>query len=134
MSDPSTAKTIAYVEDDPDNLHLVQLILEATGRYMVLGAADGLAGLDLVREKRPVLVLVDLDLPLIDGFELIKRIRLDPELRAIPLVAVSASVMHRERQRSLDAGCMAFVEKPFDVVAFRDLVDDCIRRAWDRER
>jgi two-component system cell cycle response regulator DivK len=112
----------------------VQLILEATGRYMVLGAADGLAGLDLVREKRPVLVLVDLDLPLIDGFELIKRIRLDPELRAIPLVAVSASVMHRERQRSLDAGCMAFVEKPFDVVAFRDLVDDCIRRAWDRER
>ena len=130
MSDPSAVKTIAYVEDNPDNLRLVQLVLEATGRYQVLGAPDGLAGLDLVREKRPALALVDLDLPLIDGLELVRRIRSDPDLHAIPLVAVSASVMHRERQRSLDAGCMAFVEKPFDVVVLRDLVDDCIRRAW----
>ncbi len=129
MSDPSSVKTIAYIEDSPDNLRLVQLILETTGRYQVLGAPDGLAGWNLVRENRPALVLVDLDLPLIDGFELVRRLRSDPDLRAIPLVAVSASVMHRERQRSLEAGCMAFVEKPFDVVAFRDLVDDCIRRA-----
>lgn len=127
MSEDSRVKVV-YVEDNLDNLQLVEWILESTGRYRVLGATDGLAGLDLIRRERPALVLLDLDLPLVDGFELARRIRQDTELRAIPLVAVSASVMRRERQRCLDAGCMAFVEKPFDVVAFTALVGDCIER------
>jgi CheY-like chemotaxis protein len=90
---------------------------------------DGLAGLDLVRKLRPALVLLDLDLPLVDGLELARRIRQEPELSAIPLVAVSASVMHHERQRCLEAGCVAFVEKPFDIVAFAALIGDCIARS-----
>jgi two-component system, cell cycle response regulator DivK len=128
VTDPAAVKTVVYVEDNIDNLRLVEWVLESTGRYRVLGASDGVAGLELVRQHRPAIVLLDLDLPLFPGLELAKRIHAEPELRHIPIVAVTASVMRQERQRSLEAGCMAFVEKPFDVVAFRDLVDDCIRR------
>ena len=127
MSDDDRVKVV-YVEDNLDNLRLVEWVLESTGRYRVLGATDGVAGLDLVRRERPALVLLDLDLPLVDGLELARRIRQDAELRQIPLVAVSASVMRKERQRCLEAGCMAFVEKPFDVIAFTALVGDCIER------
>jgi two-component system cell cycle response regulator DivK len=120
--------TVVYVEDNLDNLRMVEWLLESTGRYRVLGAADGVVGLDLIRRERPALVLLDLDLPLVDGFELARRIRQDTELKQIPMVAVSASVMRKERQRSLEVGCMAFVEKPFDVLAFTELVGDCIER------
>jgi len=114
---------VVCIEDSAENLRLMEWVLEAGGRYRVLGAADGIAGLELIRQRRPALVLLDLELPLLDGFELAKRVRADPELRSIPLVAVSACVMRDERRRSLQAGCMAFVEKPFDVLALRKLVD-----------
>ncbi len=122
-------RLVVYLEDSPDNLRLVQWVLETTGRFTVVGAADGLAGLDLVRERRPALVLLDLDLPLLDGLGVARRLRADPDLRQIPIIAVSACVMRSERERSLDAGCMAFVEKPFDVLAFRETVEECLRRA-----
>ena len=127
MPDETPPLTVVCIEDNLDNLHLVEWVLEATGRYRVLGATDGVAGLELVRNHRPALVLLDLDLVLFDGFELARRIR--SEFTSIPLVAVSASVMRGERQRSLDAGCMAFVEKPFDIVAFREVVAGCIERS-----
>ncbi|MCC6748987.1 MAG: response regulator [Deltaproteobacteria bacterium] len=120
--------TVVYVEDNPDNLRLVQRVLESTGRYRVLGAADGVAGLALIRHHRPAIVLLDLDLPILGGLELAKQIRTDPELAGTPVVVVSANVMHGERERCLDAGCMDFVEKPIDIVAFRGVVARCIRR------
>lgn len=126
MGDEAPRQTVVYIEDNLDNLRLVEWVLEVTGRYQVLGATDGVAGLELVRQHHPQLVLLDLDLPDLDGFELARRIR--SEFQGIPLVAVSASVMRGERQRCLGAGCMAFVEKPFDIVAFREVVADCIQR------
>ena len=127
MPDETSPLTVVYIEDNLENLHLVEWVLEATGGYRVLGATDGVAGLELVRRHSPALVLLDLDLALFDGLELARRIH--SEFKSIPLVAVSASVMRGERQRSLDAGCMAFVEKPFDIVAFREVVADCIQRS-----
>jgi len=121
--------TIVCVEGSADNRTLIEWLLESTGRYRVVGASDGVAGLELVKSSRPALVLFDLDLPLLSGLDFARRIRSEPELRRIPLVAVSASVMHGERQRSLEAGCMAFLEKPFDVLVLRDVVDDCVRRS-----
>jgi len=133
MSEPHSPETIVYVEDNPDNLRLVEWVLESTGKYKVYGAEDGVAGFELIRKRRPVLALLDLDLPLVDGFELARRLQADPELRQIPIIAISASVMRRERQRSLEAGCVAFVEKPFDVLNFRQLVEDCIHRSRDHQ-
>jgi two-component system, cell cycle response regulator DivK len=126
VPDETPLQTVVCIEDNLDNLRLVEWVLEATGRYRVLGATDGVAGLELVRQRHPQLVLLDLDLPLVDGFELARRIR--SEFRDIPVVAISASVMRDERQRSIGAGCMAFVEKPFDIVVFREVVADCIQR------
>jgi two-component system, cell cycle response regulator DivK len=128
MAEPRQAEPtlLVYIEDSVDNLRLMEWVLEADGRYRVLGAADGIAGLELIREKRPALVLLDLEVPLLDGFEVAKRVRADPALRSIPLVAVSACVMRDERRRSLQVGCMAFVEKPYDVLALRKLVDKIV--------
>jgi CheY-like chemotaxis protein len=128
MDEPRQAEPtlLVYIEDSVDHLRLMEWVLESGGRYRVLGAADGIAGLELIREKRPALVLLDLEVPLLDGFEVAKRVRADPELRSIPLVAVSACVMRDERRRSLQAGCMAFVEKPYDVLALRKLVDKIV--------
>jgi CheY-like chemotaxis protein len=106
---------VIYVESNADTVRLVTLLLEATSRYRVLAAADGVAGLDLVQQHHPAAVLLDLDLPLIDGFELCRRIRADDASRELPLIVISASVMNSERQRSLAAGCQAFIEKPFDL-------------------
>lgn len=120
---------VVYVEDNPDTIGLVTWILEATGRYRVLGAQDGVAGLKLIKTRRPHLVLLDLDLPLVSGIELAQRVRSDPELAAIPMVAVTASVMNSEKERCLRAGCRAFVEKPFDIDTLRSVVDAYVSRA-----
>jgi two-component system cell cycle response regulator DivK len=115
---------LVYVEDNADARSLVELVLgEACD---VLAAADGQAGLELVRAERPDLVLVDLDLPLLGGLELVRALRRDPQLRATPVVAITANVMQGERQRCLDAGCAAFVAKPYDIHELRALVRDLL--------
>ena len=118
---------VVHVEDSPDNQRLVQWVLERTGRYEVIAAKDGVSGLELVQLRHPDLVLIDLDIPLLDGFELARRILAAEELREIPLIAVSASVMQREQQRCLDEGFVAFIAKPFDVQHFRQVVDRQLR-------
>ena len=122
----TAATKIVYIEDNRDNFRLVQRLLEVTGRYEVLWAQSGLSGLASTREHRPALVLVDLDLPDIDGLDLARQLRADQELGDIPLIAISANVMHDERRRALDAGCLAFVEKPIDINDFRKLIDEHI--------
>ena len=125
---------VVYVEDDADNFRLVQRILELTGEFEVLGAGDGVSGLELIRRTRPALVLLDLDLPALGGLEVAARIKADPELRATPIVAVSANVMRGERSRCYEAGCLEFVEKPFDIAEFTQLVHDAIAGRIGRRR
>lgn len=110
-------RTVIYIEDNPANLDLVKRVLEATGRYTVVGIEDGVAGLELVRKSRPALLLVDLDIPGINGFEVTRRLRADadPAIAKMRIVAISANVLQNERQSSIEAGCDAFVEKPFDI-------------------
>ncbi|MCA9665770.1 MAG: response regulator [Myxococcales bacterium] len=114
---------IVYIEDNPDNFRLVKRLLESSKGYIVEQARDGVAGLELVKARRPALVLLDLDVPLLNGFEIAARLRDDPELSKIPVVAVSANVMQGERQRSLELGCRAFIEKPFDIHEFRRTIE-----------
>jgi two-component system cell cycle response regulator DivK len=117
-------RTVVYVEDNSANFALVRKLLEASGRYEVVGATDGEAGLRLVASTRPHLVLLDLDLPALTGLEVLERLKADPALASIPVVVVSASVMQRERVKSLEAGAIAFLEKPFDIANLRRAVDD----------
>lgn len=120
----SERRLLVYVEDNDDNFLLTKRVLEVGGRYEVRGATDGERGLALVRELSPALVLLDLDVPKLSGFEVASALRADPQTASIPLVAVSANVMNREKQLAIASGCDAFVEKPIDIVALRELVDE----------
>ena len=119
---------VVYIEDNPANLSLVVRVLEATGRYQVLGAPDGEAGLELIEKEVPQLVLVDLDIPGVNGFEVTRQIRAssNPEVAKLPVAVVSANVMKGERQASIDAGCTRFIEKPFEINAFRAQVAELV--------
>src|SRR5438128_9729374 len=113
--------TIVCIEDNPANLELVTRVLESTGLYRVVGVMDGSEGLAVVAREKPALVLVDLDIPSINGFEVARRIKSspDPTLARTKVIAVSANVLKNEPQAALDAGCIAFIEKPFDIHEFR---------------
>jgi two-component system cell cycle response regulator DivK len=113
---------ILYIEDNVANLALVRKVLEHSGEYQVVGADTGEDGLAAAQADPPALVLLDLDLPGIDGISLAKLMRADPRLAAIPIVALSAGVMKQEREQALAAGCAAFLEKPFEISALRDTV------------
>lgn len=117
---------ILYVEDNAANLALVRKVLEHGGRYEVVGAATGEDGLATIREHAPALVLLDLDLPGIDGFAVARALRADPNLSQIPIIAISASVMKHEREQALAAGCSRFVEKPFDIAELRAVVEQAL--------
>jgi CheY-like chemotaxis protein len=122
---------VVYIEDNPSNLRMVVRILEATGHYEVLTAPDGEAGLELVMRELPALVLVDLDVPEVNGFEVTRKIKgsPDPAVARIPVAAISANVLADERAASLAAGAVAFIEKPFDIHAFRAQVAALIEAA-----
>jgi CheY-like chemotaxis protein len=116
---PEDRVKVVYIEDNQTNLDLVVRILESTGQYQVIGALDGAEGLAAVERERPSIVLVDLDVPAVNGFEIARRLKADPDLADIPIAAVSANVLKGERQAAMDAGCASFIEKPFDIHEFR---------------
>ena len=111
---------ILIVEDNFDNLTLVRLLLEREG-YQVVVALDGGKGLDLVRSEKPDLIALDLDMPVMDGWELMRKVKTDPDMQDIPIVVVTAHLMPGERSRVLKAGGAGYVSKPFKV---RDLVNE----------
>lgn len=114
---------ILVVEDNPKNLKLVRDVLTHWG-YVVIEATTGEEGVRLAGESSPDLVLMDLQLPGIDGTEALRRIREgSPDLK-VPVVAVTASAMAEDRQRAFDGGFDGYVEKPISVRHLRDQVRD----------
>ncbi|HEX5134145.1 MAG TPA: response regulator, partial [Thermoanaerobaculia bacterium] len=112
---------ILVVEDSPDIRVLVRMLLEAGG-HEVLTAADGRAGVEAARKAQPDLVLMDLSLPILSGWEAARAIKDDPATSSIPVVAVTAHAMHGDRERALAAGCDGFIAKPIDEETFEPLV------------
>jgi len=105
---------VLYIEDNVENRTLVKRVLEVEG-YVVLEADDGIDGLRIVLEEAPDLVLIDINLPEIDGYEITTRLRRMEGLKNIPIVALTANVLKGDRERSLDAGCDGYIQKPIDV-------------------
>ena len=105
---------ILYIEDSPSNRLLVRRILVVED-YEVLEAEDGIIGIELARQEHPALILMDMNLPDVDGYEMTRRIRATPELADIPIVAMTANVMEGDREKSLKAGCVGYIPKPIDV-------------------
>jgi CheY-like chemotaxis protein len=106
--------TILYVEDNEDNVYMLARRLRRHG-FEVIVAADGARGVDAARRERPDLVLMDLDLPVLDGWEATRRLKAAPETRSIPVVALSAHAMPGERERALAAGCDDHDTKPVEL-------------------
>jgi CheY-like chemotaxis protein len=112
---------ILVVEDNERNLKLVRDILQFAG-YEVISARSGEQGVAFAREQAPDLVLMDLQLPAMDGTEALRILREDPLTRDIPIVAVTAFAMKDDRERALDAGFDSYIEKPISVRTFPELV------------
>lgn len=106
--------TILYIEDNPENRLLVRRILEAEG-YTVVEAEDAPSGLEAAQTVSPDLILLDINLPEMDGYEFTARLRQTSGLREIPIVALTANVMKGDRERTLAAGCDGYIQKPIDV-------------------
>ena len=115
------AKTVLIVEDNELNMKLFRDLLEAHG-YQTTGTSNGFEALDLVRKLRPDLILMDIQLPQVSGLEVTRWIKDDPELRAIPVVAVTAFAMKGDEERIRDGGCEAYISKPISVTSFLDTV------------
>ena len=117
---------ILVVEDSPDIRVLIRMLLEAAG-HEVLTAPDGRAGVESARADQPDLVLMDLSLPILSGWEAARAIKEDPATSTIPVVAVTAHAMHGDRERAVAAGCDGFIAKPIDEETFEQLVRSYLR-------
>ena len=115
------AKTVLIVEDNELNMKLFRDLLEAHG-YQTSGTSNGVEALDLVRKMRPDLILMDIQLPQVSGLEVTRWIKDDPELRAIPVVAVTAFAMKGDEERIREGGCEAYLSKPISVGKFLETV------------
>ncbi|HEY8335557.1 MAG TPA: response regulator [Tardiphaga sp.] len=115
------AKTVLIVEDNELNMKLFRDLLEAHG-YNTAGTSNGFEALDLVRKLRPDLILMDIQLPQVSGLEVTRWIKDDPELRAIPVVAVTAFAMKGDEERIREGGCEAYLSKPISVGKFIETV------------
>jgi two-component system cell cycle response regulator DivK len=113
---------ILIVEDNEQNMKLVRDLLQFKG-YQTLEATTGMEGLRLARERNPALVLMDIQLPDIDGITALAKLRADPVTQKIPVVAVSASVMPDEQQRIVASGFDAYITKPINVKKFVETVE-----------
>jgi len=107
-------RKLLYVEDNDDNLYMLTLWFDVAGGYEIVSAPDGAAGIAMATAERPDLILMDLNLPEIDGWEATRRLKADPATRDIPIIALTAHAMAGDRERALATGCDEFETKPID--------------------
>jgi two-component system, cell cycle response regulator DivK len=109
-----TMPKILYIEDNEDNFYMLSNRLKRRG-YELIAATDGESGIALAQSEAPALILMDLSLPVMDGWEATRRLKASPETRHIPVIALSAHSMSGDREKALAAGCDEFDTKPVDL-------------------
>lgn len=124
-------RPLLIIDDNPANMKLVSFLLTKKG-YEVRTAESALAALALLETYHPALILLDLQMPGIDGFTLARRLKADARTRDIVLLAVTAYAMHGDEQRARDAGCDGYVTKPIDTRTLPGIVADLIEKRTQR--
>jgi len=119
-------KTVLVVEDNELNMKLFHDLLEAHG-YNILQTKDGMEALRMAREHRPDLILMDIQLPEVSGLEVTKWIKEDENLKAIPVIAVTAFAMKGDEEKIREGGCEAYIAKPISVTSFLQTVQRYLR-------
>jgi PAS domain S-box-containing protein len=122
-------RTLLYVEDNPANLKLVEQLVGRRADLRLLSARDGTSGVRTACAEHPDVILMDINLPGIDGYEALRQLQEDPVTRSIPVVALSANAMPRDIAMGLAAGFCSYLTKPFDVDAFMAALDSALRPA-----
>jgi PAS domain S-box-containing protein len=122
---------ILHIEDNPENRALVRALLESEG-YTLVEAEDGLSGIEAAVREQPALILLDINLPGVDGYEVGVILRSFPALSTTPIIAVTAYAMEGDRQRTLVAGCDGYIKKPIDVDGFPGQVAEFLRGKRER--
>jgi two-component system cell cycle response regulator DivK len=105
---------VLYVEDNDDNVFMLKMRLELLGEFEVLTAEDGEKGCAMAVSDRPDIILMDLEMPVLDGWEATRRLKVNPQTRDIPVIALSAHALAGEREKALAAGCNEFDTKPIE--------------------
>jgi two-component system cell cycle response regulator DivK len=113
--------TVLLVEDNYDNFEMVRFLLERAD-YMVIGAHTGREAVNAAREHKPDVILMDLSLPELDGWEAAHEIKNDPDIAHIPLIALTAHTLPGDRQKAMEAGFDNYISKPINVPVFYDIV------------
>ncbi|MGH7411735.1 MAG: response regulator [Candidatus Methylomirabilis sp.] len=114
-------KRVLIVEDNPLGLELISELIKAEG-HVAITVTDGAEVLAIARAQRPDLILMDIQLPGVDGLTVTHTLKADPETKEIPIIGISAHALRDDVQRALQAGCTAYLPKPLDTRCFRDLV------------
>jgi two-component system, cell cycle response regulator DivK len=119
-------KKVLVVEDNELNMKLFNDLLEAHG-YKVVQTRDGLTALDMAREHKPDLILMDIQLPEVSGIEVTKWLKEDDALKSIPVIAVTAFAMKGDEQKIREGGCEAYISKPISVMSFLQTIDKFLK-------
>lgn len=122
-----SGETILYIEDNLDNRTLIRRILTVEG-YAVHEAENAMAGLEKLKTLKPDLILMDINMPDMDGYTLTAKIRSMPGFDSVPIVALTANVMRGDRERSLEAGCDGYIQKPVDIDILPQQVERYLRK------
>ena len=118
----SAPKIILHVEDNFENRILVRRLLQANG-FELIEAENATEALELLENHQPDMILMDMNMPDIDGYTLTRQLREKPELTSTPIIAITANVMKGDREKSMKAGCDGYIEKPIDVDRFIDQIN-----------
>jgi two-component system cell cycle response regulator DivK len=118
---------ILYVEDNEDNVYVLKNRLARAG-HTVLVASDGAQGVTMAAAEQPNLILMDLSLPVLDGWEATRRIKAAPETRNIPVIALTAHAMAGDREKAIAAGCDDFDTKPVEMSRLLDKIEALVKR------
>jgi CheY-like chemotaxis protein len=120
---------LLYVEDNDDNVYMLKMRLELLGDFEVLTAENGERGCEMAAAERPDIILMDLEMPVVDGWEATRRLKSNPNTRDIPVIAFSAHALAGEREKALAAGCDDFETKPIEfdrlVATIRRILTAC---------
>ena len=119
--------TILQIEDNEQNRYLATFLLERSG-YTVVSVPDGMQGIAFAERTTPMLILLDIQLPLMDGYDVAMRLRRIEALRNVPIIAVTSYAMPGDRERALQAGCTGYIEKPIDPETFVAQIEAVVDR------
>jgi CheY-like chemotaxis protein len=119
----AVSRTLLYVEDNPANMKLIEQLIERCPDLHLLSAGDGLQGIEMARTHQPEVILMDINLPGINGIQALKILREDPATAHIPVLAISANAMPHDIKKGLDAGFFRYLTKPINVNEFMDALD-----------